>query len=106
MKIIHVMETTYHPKTFYTMASTPNQRALLGYMVRKGKMDSTILGGALHLLREVECAEHDGSVYHLCLETPYAKRIIEWVELAQFGALNRFALSPREIQKCVRLMNL
>lgn len=106
MIIIRVMETGNDIRCLYRQATTPNQRALLGYMVRKGRTDDTILGGALHLLREIERAERKGSVYHLSLETPYAKRIIEWVELAQFGALDRFALSPFEVQKCIRLMNL
>lgn len=106
MKIIRVMETTYHPKTFYTMATTPNQRALLGYMVRKGKMDSTTLGGALYLLKEIEKAELNNEIYVLRCETPYAKDIIEWVELTKMGALDKFAFSTMEIRKCIYLMKL
>lgn len=106
MIIIRVMETGNDIRCLYKQATTPNQRALLGYMVRKGKTDDTILGGALHLLREIERAERVGEIYCLSLETPYAQRMADWVELTQFGALNRFALSPMEVQKCIRLMNL
>lgn len=106
MKIIRVMETGNDIRCLYRQATTPNQRALLGYMVRKGRTDDTILGGALHLLREIEAAERNRVVYHLSIETPYARRIIEWVELTQFGALDRFALSKHEVMKCVNLMRL
>ena len=106
MKIIRVMETGNDIRCLYRQATTPNQRALLGYMVRKGKTDSTILGGALHLLKEIEMAERNNMVYRLSIETPYARDMIEWVELTQFGALNRFALSPLEVQKCIHLMML
>lgn len=106
MKIIRVMETGSDIRCLYRQATTPNQRALVGYMVRKGKTDDTILGGALHLLREIEAAERNRTVYHLRIETPEARRIIEWVELAQLGALDRFALPAREIKRCIYLMSL
>lgn len=106
MKIIRVMETAYNPKSFYNNANTLHQRALLGYMVRKGKMDSTILGGALHLLREIERAESNNEIYVIRCETPHAQSIIEWTELAKTGALDKFAFSTMEVRKCIYLMSL
>ena len=106
MKIIRVMETGSNIHYLYEHAKTPNQRALLGYIIRKGYSDDLVFGGAFHLLREIERAKAKNIVYKLSIETPYGRQIIECAELAQQGAFNRFTLSAREVRKCIRLMEL
>jgi hypothetical protein len=106
MITIKVMETGYDIRTLYRQATTPNQRALLGYIVRKGYTEDYVALGALHLLREIEQANKRKILYQLSPETPNADWIIECCELAQQGAFNKFALSPAEVRKCIRLMRL
>lgn len=106
MKIIRVMETGNNIHYLYEHAETPNQRALLGYIIRKGYTDDLVLGGAFHLLREIERANAHNVVYRLSVESQYGREIIEYAELAQQGAFNRFTLSAREVRKCIRLMEL
>lgn len=106
MKIIRVMETAMPVRTIYTKATTPNQRALLGYIIRKGYTDDYVMLGALHLLREIEKANERKVLYQLCPETHNAKYIIECCELAQQGAFDRFTMPAREIRKCIKLMEL
>ena len=106
MKIIRVMETASPMRNIYANATTPNQRALLGYIIRKGYTDDYVMLGALHLLREIEKANEKQILYQLCLESPYARDIIELAELAQQGAFRQFALPAREVKRCIYLMNL
>ena len=106
MKIIRVMETAIPIQTIYTQAKTKSQRALLGYIVKKGFTDDYIAIGAFHLLREVENANKSKLLYQLCMDEPNAEHIVQCCELAQQGAFRRFAISAREIRKCVRLMKL
>lgn len=106
MKIIKVMETAIPMKVIYHNATTPNQRALLGYIIRKGYTDDYVLLGALHLLREIEKANERKILYQLCSESPNAKWIIEACELAQQGAFDSYAIPVREIRKNIRLMEL
>lgn len=106
MKIIRVMETASPMRNIYANVTTPNQRALLGYIIRKGYTDDYVMLGALHLLREIEKANAKQILYQLYLESPYARDIIELAELAQQGAFRQFALPTREIKRCIYLMNL
>ena len=106
MITIRVMETAMPIRTIYHNATTPNQRALLGYIIRKGYTEDYVALGALHLLGEIEKANKNKVLYQLSLESPYAEYIIECCELAQNGAFNDFALSPMEVKKCIRLMRL
>ena len=105
MKVIHVMETATSVRTLYAQVRTPNQRALLGYIIRKGFTDDYVMLGALALLREIEKANSRQLVYQLCLESTHAKEIINLAELAQQGAYNQFKLSKADIKKCIRLLS-
>ena len=106
MKIIRVMETAIPTRIIYSKATTPNQRALLGYIIRKGYTEDYVALGAFHLLREIESANRNRILYQLSMESPNAEWIVECCELAQQGAFDKFALSPMEIQKCIRLMEV
>lgn len=106
MKIIRVMETASSMRNIYANATTPNQRALLGYIIRRGRTDDYVLLGALHLLREIEKANEKQILYQLYLDSPYARDIVEIVELAQQGAFRQFTLPTREIKRCIYLLSL
>lgn len=106
MKIIRVMETATPIERIYRQANTPNQRALLGYIIRKGYTDDYVLLGALHLLREIERANESKMLYQLLLDGINAQYIVDFCELAQQGAFNPFAMSATEIRKCIKLMEL
>ena len=103
MKIIKVMETVYDIKTLYKEASTQAQRALVGYMLKTGKTNDVILGGAFTLVKDVERCK--GKLYKLITRTAAEeneKQIISIAETAMAGGFNQFALSKREIRRTLK----
>lgn len=82
----------------YKKASTFEQRALLGYIVKHGFANNNILCGAFNLLCDIQkCV----GIYILvpCEDTETANMIVNVAESAILGTYNRYAFSNREITK-------
>ena len=99
MKKIKVFETYYDVATLYSEADKSRaRRALFGYMLKTGRPDNPIFGGAFHLLVDLEgVSEHE--TYKLVIGSNRAREIIALAEAARAGAFDQFALSAREIKK-------
>ena len=104
MKVIKVIEYGCPIDSLYRDVKTSRQRALLGYIVRKGFTDDYVILGALRLLKEVEQADKEKRLYQLSMESPYAREIIEYCELTRQGGFKKFALSSYEVRRNRKLM--
>lgn len=103
MKNIEVLEGAWCIKSLYQAATTPATRALVGYMVKTNKVDSTLFGGALYLLKDLEeCGNKQIYYLELCTNADKAKRMVYIAESARKGKFKRFALSRKAIRKTLK----
>ncbi len=99
MKIIEVVPTTYDIRCLYRKAKTKYHRELLGYMLQTGRTDNLTLGGAFHLLEELNKVPR-AETYTLAWENEeIAKEIIAVTEAARARAFRKFALSRWEVRR-------
>ena len=102
MKRITVMDTYWDIKMLYREAAQSKaRRGLFGYMLRTGKMENAVFGGAFRLICDLESVPKH-SAYRLRVETANGKEIIAAAELAMAGGFDRFALPAREIKRTCR----
>ena len=105
MTIIHVSEMGWDIKSLYSNADTKAKRGLMGYMMRTGRSDDLVFGGAFALVRDIEAYSCHGNVYKLSICSPRAKEIIAIAETAMAGGFDKFAFSKREIRRIGRRIN-
>ena len=101
MKTIKVMETKWDVLPLYEAATTKARRGLLGYMIKTGRSDDLIFGGAFSLLMEIENCP---GLYRLKLYGNY-KEIAYITEVAQNGGFDKFAISKSEIKRITNMLN-
>ena len=92
--------------TLYRKSTTEAQRALAGYMIRSGKANDALLGGAFHVLRLIEHCNEEGTVYELynLVSNEEKRRIIEYVQMAMDGDFDAFMFDEKErknMMKCL-----
>lgn len=107
MKTIKVMESGWNLKLLYSEAiETKARRGLFGYMLRTGRCDNTVLGGAFYLLRQLESV-WGKEAYTLKLESnsATAKEIIAVAEFAMAGGFDRFAPTRREMMRTMKALS-
>lgn len=87
---IKINHHTFDTLTLYKRADTPAQRALAGYIIKSGKVNDPILGGAFHVLKKIERCNEDGEIYELynLLTATEKRRILDYVQMALDGELN------------------
>lgn len=105
MKYIEIIQTGYDIRCLFSEAKTVATRDLLGYMIQTGRTDNLVLGGAFRLLKELE-ALPAAETYQLTGEDGAAKEIVAVAEAARAGAFHRFTLSPRELRKINKNLQL
>lgn len=95
---IKIYDTVYDPIVLYRKASTPNQRALVGYITKAGHMQDSIFGGAFNVLRGIERCMYSEEIYELqsCVDIETKTKILHIVQLALDGKFDRFTISERE----------
>ena len=106
MKIIKLYDIAYDILTLYRKAKTPAQRALAGYIIKSGKIDDPILGGAFYFLRQVEIAMETEEIYDIysMVAPDVKKKIIHIAQLAIDGELDKFAMSERQIKDTIKYL--
>lgn len=105
MKTICINETGWDLHLLYREAiQTKARRGLFGYMLRTGRTDNLIFGGAFHLLKQLEPV-WGKEAYSLRSETPAARDIIAVAEVALAGGFDKFALSKREMRNTIRALD-
>ena len=98
MDTIFITTSTYaNVKDFYLDCTTPELRALFGYMLKTGNAHNPTLGGAFFVLRDIQNSK---KTYKLMPKVSYNKEseIINIVDTVLSGGLREFALTPREIK--------
>ena len=90
----HVFETL----VLYKRANTEAQRALAGYIIRSGKVNDPILGGAFHVLCKIERCNEEGEVYELynLLSVTEKRKVLDYVQMALDGELDAFMFNEAE----------
>lgn len=98
MKPIKVMDTYWDIKTLYQEAAQSKaRRGLFGYMLKTGRTENVVFGGAFRLICDLESVPKY-SAYNLKVESSNGKEIIAAAEIAMAGGFDRFALPAREIR--------
>lgn len=104
MKTITINETGWDLHLLYKEAiKTKARRGLFGYMLRTGRADNLIFGGAFQLLRDLEPV-WGKEAYHLRSNTGEGRHIVAVAEVALAGGFDRFALSKREMQRTIQAL--
>ncbi len=103
---IKINHHTFETLTLYKRANTPAQRALAGYIIRSGKANDPVLGGAFHVLRKIESCNEEGEVYELynLVSTTEKRKIIDYVQMALDGEFDKFMFTEaerRSMMKCL-----
>lgn len=103
---IKIYDVAYDTVTLYRKANTPTQRALAGYIIKSGKVNDTIFGGAFNLLRGIENCNAKGEIYELysMVDKDTKKKIIHVAQVAMDGKLDKFTISERERQDTIRYL--
>lgn len=101
---IKIDHHTYNTLTLYKRASTETQRALAGYIIRSGKTNDPILGGAFHVLKKIESCNDDCVVYELynLLSTEEKRKILNYVQMAMDGDFDAFMFNETERKNMIK----
>ena len=101
---IKVDHHTYNTLTLYKQACTENQRALAGYIIRSGKTNDPILGGAFHVLKKIERCHEDGVIYDLynLLSTEEKRKIVNYAQMALDGDFDQFMIPETERRNMIK----
>jgi len=103
---IKINHHTYDTLTLYKKAVTDAQRALAGYIIRSGKVNDKILGGAFNVLCKIEHCNEENEVYELynLLTNEEKRKILSYVQMALDGKFDKFMVSVvecRNMAKCL-----
>lgn len=100
----HVFETL----VLYKRANTEAQRALAGYIIRSGKTNDPILGGAFHVLCKIERCNEEGEVYELynLLSATEKRKVLEYVQMALDGDFDAFMFNEAERKNMIKHLSV
>lgn len=103
---IKVDHKIFETLTLYKRAETSAQKALAGYIIRSGKVNDKYLGGAFHVLRQIERCNENGEVYELypIVSSEEKKKIIGYVQMAMDGDFDKFAMSESERKNMIKCL--
>lgn len=98
----HVFETL----TLYKRASTSAQRSLAGYIIRSGKANDPILGGAFHVLCKIERCNEQNEIYELynLLSAQEKRKVLDYVQMAMDGEFDQFMFTESERRNMIKCL--
>ena len=101
---IKINTHTFETLTLYKRAHTEAQRALAGYIIRSGKVNDPLLGGAFHVLCKIEHCNEEGEVYELynLLSSTEKRKLLDYVQMALDGELDAFKFKEAERQNMMK----
>lgn len=107
MKIVKLYDTIYEINTLYHKANTPAQRALAGYIIKSGKTQDSIFGGAFQLLCDVERCMRNEDIYmiHSYVDRKTESMISHVAQKALNGDFNAFVLRKADIEAIVKALS-
>jgi hypothetical protein len=106
MAIIKIYDVVYDTTTLYKKANTDAQRAMLGYIIKSGKTNDPIFGGAFALLRSIERCNNNGEIYKLypIVDEATEKKIVHVAQMALDGKLDKFAINETERNRTLKYL--
>lgn len=108
MKTIKVQQTYYTIPELYRVASgSKARRGLAGYMIKTGRGDNTVFGGAIALLCGLESLDKN-EVYSLDKRenAQTNKEIMSLAEAALAGCFHKdYEIPEKEVQSMIRNFN-
>jgi hypothetical protein len=98
----HVYETF----TLYKRANTEAQKGLAGFIIKSGKANDPILGGAFHVLCKIEHCNDVGEVYELynLLKPEEKRKLLDYVQMAMDGELDKYMFSEAERRAMIKCL--
>jgi len=107
MKTIKIYDVICDTSTLYSKASTDALQALAGYIIKSGKANDAIFGGAFALLRSIERCNAVGEIYKLypMVDEETEKKIIHVAQLALDGKFDKFSISETECKRILRYLS-
>lgn len=99
----HIFETL----TLYKRACTEAQRSLAGYIIKSGKVNDPILGGAFHVLCKIERCNEQNEVYELynLLSSQEKRKVLDYVQMAMDGEFDKFMVTETERRNMIKCLN-
>lgn len=103
---IKIYDTALDTITLYRKANTPAQRAIAGYIIKSGKVNDPIFGGAFTLLRAIEHCNTIGEIYKLysLVDSQTERQIIHVAQLALDEKFDKFMVSERERNDTIKYL--
>ena len=106
MKIVKLYDTTYDIRTMYRKANTPAQRALVGYIIKAGKTQDPIFGGAFKLLCDVERCMSNEEIYiiHSYVDKETETKVSHVAQLALDGKFDCFTIRKADMDNIAKAL--
>ncbi len=103
---IKITHHVYETLTLYKRANTEAQRALAGYIIRTGKVNDPLLGGAFNVLCKIERCNEEGEIYELynLLSSQEKRKILDYVQMAMDGEFDQFMITETERKSMVKCL--
>ena len=103
---IKINHHTFETLTLYKRACTEAQRALAGYIIRSGKANDPILGGAFHVLCKIERCNTQGEIYELynLLNSTEKRKVLDYVQNAMDGEFDKFMITEAERRNMIKCL--
>lgn len=104
---IKINHHTFETLMLYKQANTEAQRSLAGYIIRSGKANDPILGGAFHALRLIERCNNVGEVYELynLVSNEEKRKILDYVQMAMDGDFSQYIISESERRNMIKCLS-
>lgn len=106
MATIKICDVIYDTTTLYRKANTDAQRSLLGYIIKAGKINDPIFGGAFALLHRIEHCNANGEIYKLypMVDEQTEKKIVHVAQMALDGKLDKFTINETERSRTLKYL--
>lgn len=101
---IKIDHHTFDTLTLYKRANTNAQKALAGYIIKSGKTNDRVLGGAFHVLRKIEYCVEEGEIYELynLLDSSEKRKILDYAQMALDGDLDAYMITEAERKNMIK----
>jgi hypothetical protein len=103
---IKINHRTCDTLTLYKRSVTEEQRALAGYIIRSGKVNDPILGGAFYVLCNIQRCNEENEVYELynLLTNAEKRKVLDYVQMAMNGKFDKFMVTVVECRNMVKCL--
>lgn len=108
MKAIDVVKTKPNMRMMYRLANTQSQRALVGYIAKKGMTHNPIFGAAFNMLHNIELCMNKSMIYAInpLEDIKTMNKIVGVVQSALDGKYDMFAFSQKEVNNIILCLEM